>query len=509
MYRRIVKKQTLLTICIVSLLGGLCRPLGAREEAIVLGRGDAWQGLSRVENLMLVAGRWGNLDIVLADNAYPDGEEADLLFHFDSPPFADASQVYHVRANGALLSSRVTARGSGSAGFEATRGGLELTPGAEALFGPDSWPGDFSIEFWLYPLLLEQGEEILLCRGSRWQEQRSLDQLVSASVRDRKLSWRFENFFLPASGEEFLLVLEGITPLIPKRWSHHLLRYRRADGLLEYLVNGVPEAVAYATGTNEEDGALLAPHLEAAGPAPLVIGGGYTGFIDELRISRMFEEAPRLSRYDNRTGRAVSRVFDLGYSGTAVRRIASVFEQPQDAEVYFFYRLADALDGAREPASGWVQFHPGSPLEGARGRYVQVMMELFPNGRRDRTPEVSELRIVYEKDLPPVPPAGLRVEAGDGKVVLSWRPVNERDVRGYRIYYGEAPGNYLGRGADEGDSPLDVGDVTRFEISGLQNGRLYTFAVAAYDSTDPPHLSRFSREVSARPSGLHAGESAP
>jgi hypothetical protein len=506
MYRRIVKKQTLITICIASLLLCICRSASAREESIVLGRGDAWQDIERVENLVLVPGRWGSLDIVLADNAYPLEAEADLLLHFDGKPTSDATGAYRAREDGSLLSSRIVARGAGSGAFESTRGGLLLSPGAGSLFGPDSWPDDFSIEFWLYPLLLEDGEEILWCRGSRWREEVALEQLVSVRVRNRKLSWRFENFFVPPSGAEFLLVLEGLQPLIPKRWGHHLLRYRRSSGLLEYVVDGIPEAVAYVTDTGDEEGAQLAPHLQAAGPASLNIGRNYTGFIDELRVSRRFEEQPRLARYENRTGRAVSRVFDLGYSGTELKRVASIFRQPQDAEVYFFYRLADRLDAGREPASDWVQFSPGSPLTGARGRYVQVMLELFPNGRRDRSPEVSELRIVYEQDLPPAPPAALRAQAGDGKVVLSWQPVNDQDVGGYRIYYGEAPGNYLGRGSAQGDSPLDVGNVTRFEVSGLQNGRLYTFAVAAYDAADPPHLSRFSREVSARPSSLFAVE---
>jgi hypothetical protein len=509
MYRRNVKKQTLITICIASVLSVFGRPLSAREEAIVLGRGDGWGDVTRLENLVLVPGRWGHLDIVLADNAYRETGELDLLLHFDGKPFSDASGFYRVGQDASLLSSRITARGAGSAGFEATRGGLLLSPGPGALFGPASWPGDFSIEFWLYPLVLEEGEEIFWCRGSRWREGETLDQLVSARVQGQKLSWRFENFFLPSSGEPFLLVLEGLEPLIPKRWSHHLLRYQRASGLLEYLVDGVPEAVTYATASGAEEGDLLAPHLEAAGPAALQIGKRFTGFVDEIRVARLFEEEPRLSRYGNRTGRAVSRVFDLGYSGTEVRRIASVFEQPQDSEVYFFYRLADRLDAAGEPASGWVQFRPESSLAEARGRYIQVMLELFPNGGRDQTPEVSELRIVYEQDLPPAPPAALRAEAGDGKVILSWQPVNERDVRGYRVYYGEAPGNYLGRGCAQGDSPLDVGNVTRFEVGGLENGKLYTFTVAAYDAADPPHLSRFSREVSARPSALFAGEGPP
>jgi hypothetical protein len=91
--------------------------------------------------------------------------------------------------------------------------------------------------------------------------------------------------------------------------------------------------------------------------------------------------------------------------------------------------------------------------------------------------------------------------AGNGRVRLAWRPVREEDVRGYLVYYGEAPGNYHGGGAEKGPSPIDVGPATELDLGGLENGRLYYFAVVSYDSTQPPHRSAFSREASARPSG--------
>jgi hypothetical protein len=74
-------------------------------------------------------------------------------------------------------------------------------------------------------------------------------------------------------------------------------------------------------------------------------------------------------------------------------------------------------------------------------------------------------------------------------------------VRGYLVYYGITPGNYHGTGADRGPSPIDVGSATELDLEGLENGRLYYFTAVCYDSTDPPHRSAFSREVSARPSG--------
>jgi hypothetical protein len=69
------------------------------------------------------------------------------------------------------------------------------------------------------------------------------------------------------------------------------------------------------------------------------------------------------------------------------------------------------------------------------------------------------------------------------------------------VYYGTAPGNYHGTGAQRGPSPIDVGPATELELEGLENGRLYYFTVVCYDSTEPPHRSALSREVSARPSG--------
>jgi hypothetical protein len=148
-----------------------------------------------------------------------------------------------------------------------------------------------------------------------------------------------------------------------------------------------------------------------------------------------------------------------------------------------------------------VQFQPGAELPQALGRYAQLRVELFPDGRRSLSPQLSELRLVYEQDLPPAAPAGVVATAGNGLVRLAWRPVREEDVRGYLVYYGQYPGNYHGTGADQGPSPIDVGPATELDLAGLENGRLYYFAVVCYDSTEPPHRSGFSKEVSARPSG--------
>ena len=61
--------------------------------------------------------------------------------------------------------------------------------------------------------------------------------------------------------------------------------------------------------------------------------------------------------------------------------------------------------------------------------------------------------------------------------VLEWDAVNHPNLRGYRVYYGPDKRMYLqlrGRG-------IDVGNVTKYSVTGLADRRRYDFAVTAYD----------------------------
>lgn len=90
------------------------------------------------------------------------------------------------------------------------------------------------------------------------------------------------------------------------------------------------------------------------------------------------------------------------------------------------------------------------------------------------------------------------------EVTLRWNANPAPDLAGYRLYYkidGAGP-PYDGIGADQGDSPIDVGNVTEFTITGLPEltpPARYRFTITAYDNenTDPPSglESGFSNEV--------------
>lgn len=76
---------------------------------------------------------------------------------------------------------------------------------------------------------------------------------------------------------------------------------------------------------------------------------------------------------------------------------------------------------------------------------------------------------------------------------LRWGASAGPDIQGYRIYYDTDSGEpYDGTGAPEGNSPIDVGDVTEFPVHDLDDDKDYFFSIRAYNTNG---LSDYSREI--------------
>jgi len=71
------------------------------------------------------------------------------------------------------------------------------------------------------------------------------------------------------------------------------------------------------------------------------------------------------------------------------------------------------------------------------------------------------------------------------QVTLAWDYNQENDIAGYRLYYGNSSGNY--------SQVIDVGSNNQHNVSGLQAGVTYYFAVTAYDSSNLE--SDYSKEL--------------
>jgi hypothetical protein len=484
---------------------------GIGEKVIVIGGDATWQALETRSRIAEVS-NISQYPVLALSSAGEYSKSLDMFFSFDegSPDrFSDRAKHYRVTAiNGVSAStSRLARAGAGAALFsgfptlESTgTGSVVIEPDNRgALLSPGNILTDFSIEFWLYPVNMETGEQILLWTSTK---DNYILQQIQCTVSRNRLQWIFSNFFNDSTTISF----NSLSAIVPKTWSHHLLRFDSRTGLLEYLVNGQLENIVFATDTGHDRGEVYLPVMGSGGK--FILGSRFMGMIDELRLYSNFVTDADIYRYPLQGGRVETAPIDLGEQSSDILKIEAfggnqqgiysgngLFRFADDSALEFFIRTGDTPYYMTE----WRRFIPGIELTGTQGRYVQIAAAFYPSGDGEATPYLDTLRIHYRPNEPPPPPSQIMAVAKNGAVDLSWRQSSAKDTTGYIVYYGTARGEYFGVDANQGKSPIDVGNGTSIHIDGLKNGTLYYFAVVAYDQLDPLHAGAFSREVTARP----------
>ena len=454
------------------------------------------------------------------DLSVPFDERSSSFFH-------DTTGRYSITVSPAVeaVDRRFSRAGTGAALFNASgvsgrvNNSLVIGPDSrDSLFSPGNRIGDFTLEFWLYPLNLENGEQILSWIASRPADEDYSIQRILCTVSRNRLQWSFVNFFTSADGVSHIdIELSGDSHIVPKTWSHHLIRFDATTGMIEYLVDGISESIVYAAYTGREGSEVYTPVAGNAGN--FVLGGHFMGMMDEFKIHRVFARRSSIQKYIPAGGRAETRPVDLGVNGSAVLRIdasggrASLsgtrinneFRQSgrlhfsDDSQMHFFIRASDNPWQLSEIP--WTSFTPGAELTGnLHGRYVQLAVDFYPSADGETSPYLSEVRITYLPNEPPLPPRNFTVTAVDGGVQLNW--IQRPDyAAGYLVYYSSVRGELFGEEASLGPSPIDVGKTNSLFIEGLKNGTLYYFRIAAYDYSNGSiyNIGEFSREVTARP----------
>ena len=137
----------------------------------------------------------------------------------------------------------------------------------------------------------------------------------------------------------------------------------------------------------------------------------------------------------------------------------------------------------------------GSPYDGTDAQDVNGLATPSPIDVGNVTDYV--LRNLSPATLTPATPVLQSAEPSNHRVALRWSAVD--GASGYRVQYGVA---------DTAEHMIDVGNVTSYALSGLDNGTTYRFtvsalaqskyyiAVSAYDRTDAHHESVLSPEAS-------------
>jgi hypothetical protein len=516
------------------------------EQVFILGSVVSWGNIEKKQGVAEVSNIRPHPVLALSDKPVISDETLlDLYLSFDEGQpgrFADSMGRYEVLASAemASVSAPWSRKGNGAALFNGSgRDPVVLKPGREALFAPGNYLRDFTIEFWVYPQNLENGEQVLSWNSSKVNAgvysgtPLLIDQSISCTISKNRFNWAFSDFFFSPGGMDRKSLSFSGPVLLNRTWSHHLIRFDADLGLLEYLVDGKTESIVYSTSTGREGGEVYTPIIGEN--SRLVLGSRFIGMMDEFRIYSCFVEKAVLAKYPAYGGRVETRALDLGYANSKLLKIEAygglsenlravnsagkqrneyagngVLRFQDHAEVKLFVRISnDAFHWNEIP---WIPVNPGAELNSLRGRYVQFAADFYPGENGESSPYLSELRIVYQTAEPPSPPTQVFAAAKDGAVELSWKASPARDLGGYLVYYGTAKGEYL-----EAKSPLDAGDRTSIRIEGLSNGTLYYFAVAAYRKSDSPlydfvseynvpepgrlalEPGEFSREAAARP----------
>ncbi len=527
-----MRKDAIVSIILYTLfvLSG-SHVFGDEEKVLLLGGKAGWelvtgrQGVGEFDNLRpyrvmalssAVDSRDPSLDLAISFDEPSPGQFRDLTGHYSLEIGPTLSMVDRNMARQGNGAARFT--GAGSTFNESP---LVVVPsGKDALLFSGQTFKDFSVEFWLYPMNAENGEQIMSWVSTRRTAQgESVFQRIQCNIVKSRLQWSFIDFFFsPDDHQRMAVTVTSSAPLIPKTWSHHLIRFDSGTGRMEYLVNGKIEGIVYTSSTGHEGGEVYNPIIGNGGR--LALGSRYTGLLDEFRGYGRYLENTNTSKFPAQGGSFRTGPISMGTSNSWVKKIdvtcgltstgagslkntylgdrAAKF--PDDAALQFFIRTSDNPYQWSHDDTGWISFVPGTELpDYIRGKWMQVMVNIYPGGDRESSPYVDEILITYMGDSAPPPPAMVQATPRDGAVDLSWKASTDTDLGGYLVYYGTSKGEYFGESAILGVSPIDVGKRTSIHIDGLDNGTLYYFAVAAYDRAGQPHIGEFSKEVAARP----------
>jgi hypothetical protein len=509
-----------LTILMLALAGAALPAAADPDSALILslGREAGWKDFPLLSGTGFQRAKDGTLDLTLASAEYKADDDTDLLVHFDDRLRDEASR-YRVAPEPNPIKRGFSAVGGGSAVFRG-QNPVVLQASGGALLAPGRGLGDFTIEFWLYPTRVDDGETVFEWQGGRTSSGTFETQDLRAAFENGRLVWTLQNIFAPSPMAPAVTIsIPGGSLLIPGQWHHHLLRYRAGTGLLEYLVDGKTEGLTHATPSGTEDGKPYGAVLGPRTRAEVTLGGNYDGALDELRLSRVWIENPQTDRYIDglsQKGTAISRIFDLRFPGSTVESIKVRSFTEGNSAVVWSYRMADTIryqwqfsgDTAKSLAApdaeedSWIRFNPGtSNLPGddlsrkAAGRYLQLRVDLLPSGTGVETPRVNQIVVKTRPSPPPPTPAGVEVIPGDGQLTVRWKPVMQGGTEGYLVFFGPRSGQTQGTVAAQGTSPLDVGKVTEVVLSGLPNDQIYYVSVAAYRSSavSAPSIERAAR----------------
>lgn len=361
------------------------------------------------------------------------------------------------------------------------------------------------LEFWIKPFSVESGTVI----STEYLSPDGINRHLEAYFKSGKLYVVFENLFIdssvPPKPRTVVISSDRILPV--KEWHRHRVTYNPATGEISYFLDQELVSQVWATEDGNPGSALM--YLEAPRKWDYVLGKGYRGLMDNFFLTADAKNAFPLSIHDTANGLIQSRVFRFP-------SLSSVYDMELDSNLLkdtaltLQYRISvePFADHTPETIVPWKDYNIENPQfnEKIKGNYIQFRVTLYPSPDGKFSPMVKAMRIKYDTLEIPSIPLGLAVTSSESRITLGFRESLNRNIVGYRIYYGLKSGEYWGKEAIEGISPLFV-PVSQLEaarrdgrlyytLRGLEPGKVYYLRITAVN--DESLESEMSEEVSVR-----------
>ncbi len=442
--------------------------LGASSGIVSLSdKGQNWRGASLVQlqyHTVVDGTKVIQLDAQRLD-------DAELLLNFE-PQDPMQSLAYEISASPSHLSTNRYYSGQGSAVFYGNNP-IKLIPGNHSLFAQDA--SDFTIDFWINPMSLKDGEIIFEYKGKLKNGQTEVSQTLTASFDHNGILWQANNIFYDTEQRNFNIRLHS-SPLYRNIWHHHTLRYKSDIGMLELLDNGKIVDVQYVNEAGKESPHLYVPTWKKAVQKVITVGE-FAGYLDDLSISTSYLPSIGQARYISR-GSLIIPPYDL--RGKILHSLDLVAKTTEGAVLRSYIRFAPYPTHFAAQDIAWIPYETGQPYTGTTDRFMQVRIDFFAGDQALSTPVLQDILINAPDILPPPAPKTLSFIAQGQGAVVSWQKLYNPQVIGYKLYFGKQSGDYFGHTLSQ-HSPIDVGDVSSYFIDNLQPGQLYYFSLTSYD----------------------------
>ncbi len=500
------------------------------------GKTNNWKFTTFLKNTQEQLSRNGSKEIVLIDNEYMSDGSVDLLIHFNGPNKNTASNdlkdTYTIIKHNFHYDSRRKVFGSAAGKFMHPSNTLILRPKPKSFFNKTQHCGSFTIEFWLNPAILSDGEVIFSKYGPVIKNNMISNYSgIICKIERKRLLWELRHIFHKPNYTDELdqdtsvrkIKITSPRRIKSKRWSHHALSFDSLSGKLTYYINGREVKSQFITESGQAEDTVLTPKFYPQEKSMLVIGKKFYGFLDEFMISKVSKTSiPKLLRFPKENirkkhfntqkyialdGEVTSKVVDLEMTGSYLKRVKLNVEEKRGSNIILQYRLSQDFFKTDNRVVPWQNIDVNNPAFLIRnkitGRFFQWQAILKRGENGNFTPVLKEVSFQFNIDKRPSSPKNLVAFSSEGRVYLRWRGNIERDIAAYKIYYGIAKGNYLGDEQSIDIEPYIVNvnslsDKIRpvYIISNLKPNKVYYFTVTAVDKNG--HESQSSNEVSVK-----------